>query len=70
MASNNDEGPILDMAMEQEEDTAQGKVEEAKPKYKSFKYVLFILGFTLGSSIPARANQDITDSISGILELS
>jgi hypothetical protein len=61
MASNDDEGPVVDTAMEHDEDTAQGKVEDAKPTYKSFKYVLFTLA---SSSIPARANQQIADSIS------
>ena len=39
MASIGDEGP-LDMAMEQDEDMAQEKVDHPKATYKSFKYVV------------------------------
>jgi hypothetical protein len=39
MASTGDEGPILDTAMEQDEDMAQEKVDHPKATYKSFKYV-------------------------------
>ncbi|KAN0108549.1 IEC3 subunit of the Ino80 complex, chromatin re-modelling domain containing protein [Hyaloscypha variabilis] len=37
MASTTDEGPVLDTAMEQDEDMAQGKVDQPKATYKSFK---------------------------------
>ena len=51
MASTSDEGVVLDTAMEQDEDIAQGKVDEPKATYKSFKYVVF--GVELQFLMPA-----------------
>jgi hypothetical protein len=57
MASNKDEGSVLDTAMEQDEEMAQPKVNEAKPTYKSFKCVLFTMERKSLRSIPFCANR-------------
>jgi hypothetical protein len=51
MASTSDEGPVFDTAMEQDEDMAQGKLDEPKATYKSFKYVAFGVELQFSTSV-------------------
>ncbi len=65
MASTSDEGPVLDTAMEQDEDMAQGKADEPKATYKSFKYVVSQVvepRLSMSTSLFAQTNTT-TDSI-------
>jgi hypothetical protein len=46
MATAGEETARLDTVMSHEEQTPVGKADDAKPTYKSFKYVKIILRFT------------------------